>query len=192
MIIFDRLQVSDSGKMLHIDIHVNKASYFDSVYISKVIIKTQNQVSESDPVSTADSNIYEQVVEGSVRELSLSLKAGIDLSVDTLTDKLLFVYVIAGGTPGIDTPCRLDEPVTLGVTFDKSILYQKVMQLTRNLADNCEIPKALIDMILLWYGFKSAIETEHYIPAIDFWNKLFGRQYKLSSIESFKGCGCNG
>ena len=193
MVLFDRLQISDSGRMLYIDIHVNKASYFDNIYIDKVIIKTQEQVSEADPLSPGDEYIYNLSVEPGIKELHLALNASTDFEgvYKTLSDKLLFVYVVCKGTPDECTPCRLDEMTTLGVTFDESLLHQRVMQYTGQLADTCEIPKEFIDLIMLWNGFKSAIETEHYIPAIDFWKKLFDKRYN-SSLNKAKPCGCHG
>lgn len=191
MIIFDRLQISNDGRLLYLDIHVNQASLFDNIYIDKVVIQTSDQVSEADPLSPGDSYIYQQVVEDNTKELHLALNANTDFetSLDTLSNKLLFVYVVCKGVPDACTPCRLDEMTTLGVTFDDSLLYQQIMQYTNELNQDCETPKGFIDFILLWNGFKAAIETEHYIPAIDFWKKMFD---KKNSLITSKPCGCHG
>jgi hypothetical protein len=193
MVLFDRLQVSDSGRMLYMDVHVNKASYFDNIYIDKVIIQTQEQVSEADPLSPGDEYIYKLEVEPNTKELHLALNASTDFDVvcKTLSDKLLFVYVICKGVHDECTPCRLVEMTTLGVTFDEALLYQHVMQYTSQLVDTCDIPKEFIDFILLWNGFKAAVETEHYLTAIDFWKKLFDRNYG-AYIGKSKPCGCHG
>ena len=192
MVIFDRLQISDNGKMLYIDVHVNKASYFDNITLDKLIIQTSDQVSETDPCSPGDSHILSMDIEGNEKELHLALKANVDFDevFHTLSDKLLFVYVICKGIPGECTPCRLDEMTTLGVTFDTALLYQKVMQHVRELNETCKIAKGFLDLILLWNGFKAAIETEHYIPAIDFWKKLFKNRYGKGNFS--KPCGCHG
>lgn len=191
MIIFDRLQIADSGKMLYMDVHVNKASYFDNIYIDKIIIQTSDQVSETDPLTPGSEYIYTLNVSGNVKELHLALNAAYDFEevYPTLSDKLLFVYVICKGIVGDCTPCRLDEMTTVGVTFDTALLYQRVMQYTRELNKDCVIPKAFIDLILLWQGFKAAVETEHYIVAIDFWKRLF-KTGEFTIIS--KGCGCHG
>jgi hypothetical protein len=86
-------------------------------------------------------------------------------------------------------PCRLDELTTLGVTFDENLLHQKVLGYTKELVDSCNIPRGFIDLILLWQAFKSSIETEHYIQAIDFWKKLFKSS---NSIGTYNRCGCHG
>ena len=194
MIIFDRLQISDNGKWLYIDVHVNQADYFDNIYIDKVIIQTQDQVSESDPCTPGDQCIYQMVADENTKELHLALNANIDFDITdkTLSNKLLFVYVRCKGTPGECTPCRLDEMTTLGVTFDDAMLYQKVMQFTKELADTCTVSKGFIDIILLWNGFKAAINTEHYLSAIDFWKKMFYGHHNVNGLSSSKPCGCHG
>jgi hypothetical protein len=88
----------------------------------------------------------------------------------------------------------------LGVTFDENLLYQRVMQYTKSLADNCKIPVAFMDFILLWNAFKASVETEHYIPAIKYYNMLFGKDadgnpygaYDKTSGVISKPCGCHG
>lgn len=194
MVVFDRLEISDNGRMLYLDAHVNKATYFENIYIDKVIIQTQDQVSETDPCIPGDQCIYQMTAEDDTKELHLALNASIDFDITdkTLSNKLLFVYVICKGTPDPCTPCRLDEMTTLGVTFDDALLYQKVMQFTKGLADNCTVSKGFIDMILLWNSFKAAVNTEHYLPAIDFWKKMFYGHPNMNGLNISKPCGCHG
>ena len=194
MIVFDQLRISDNGKRLYIDAHVNKSSDFDDITIDRVVIQTSDQISEADPLTPGSECIYSSPVAGDAKELHLCLDAATDFeqSYTSLSNMLLFVYVVCKGTPGPCTPCRLDEMTTLGVTFDESLYYQKVMQLTKQLADECKVSKDYIDMILLWFGFKSSIETEHYIPAIDFWKKLFFGHHGMSGLGNPKPCGCHG
>lgn len=112
-----------------------------------------------------------------------------------LSSDLFFVYIKVKGTPDKCTPCRLDEEITLGVTFDEHLLYQRVMDYTKSFADKCIVPVGFADFILLWNAFKAAIETEHYIPAIKFWNMLFGnydeRPSRDGSHSPFGGMGMN-
>lgn len=182
MIIFDQLRVSDDGRTLFINAHVNRASYFDSVYIDTITIMTEDKVSEMAPELATEEYIYKKVITGEEKEINLVLNAADfndKFAKATLSENLFFVYIKCKGTPGADTPCRLDEQTTLGVTFDEALLYQKAMNYTRGLANDCEIPHGLLDLILLWNGFKAAIETEHYISAIDFWKKLFRNKSSL-------------
>lgn len=192
MIIFDQLRISDDGKRMYINVHVNKASYFDNIYIDYITIMTEDKVSEMAPELFTDDYIYKQVIEGNEKELNLVLSVADfneSFSKSTLSENLFFVYIKCKGVPDPCTPCTLDELTTLGVTFDEALLYQKVMQFTRELGQDCEIPQGFLDLILLWNGFKAAIETEHYVSAIDFWKKLFKGN---GIIGTSNGCGCHG
>ena len=194
-VIFDQLRISDDGKKMYINLHVNKAEYFDDIYLDSITIMTADKVSETNPNMPTSDYIYNKVFEGNQKEADLVLLpsdfnehfAKSDFSSD-----LFFVFVKIKGTPSECTPCRLDEEITLGVTFDDNMLYQKVMQFTRDLADSCTISKGFIDMILLWNGFKAAVNTEHYLPAIDFWKKMFYGHHGINGLSSSKPCGCHG
>ena len=204
MIIFDQLRISDDGKRMYINAHVNKADYFNDIYIDSIVIQTADKVSETDPGLPTSDYVYIKKAEENAKELNLVLEAS-DLSRSWESDPnaiafgrgdmsktLFFVYIKCKGTPGSCTPCRLDEETTLGVVFDENVLHQKVMDYTKELVADCSVPSAFIDFILLWNAFKSAIETEHYIPAIKFYNMLFDEVGKSCQNRTIKTCGCNG
>lgn len=204
MILFDQLRISDDGQRLYINVHVNKADYFNNRYIDSVVIMTADKVSETAPGTPTSDYIYKKEIEGNVKELDLVLTP-LDLTKSWETDPkamafnradmsntLFFVYIKCKGTPGECTPCRLDEETTLGVVFDENVLYQRVMDYTKELVADCNIPTEFTDFILLWNAFKAAIETGHYVTAIKFYNKLFsviGNDYNNNIIKT---CGCNG
>ena len=204
MIIFDQLRISDDGKRMYINAHVNKADYFNDIYIDSIVIQTADKVSETDPGLPTSDYVYIKKAEENAKELNLVLEAS-DLSRSWESDPnaiafgrgdmsktLFFVYIKCKGTPGSCTPCRLDEETTLGVVFDENILHQKVMDYTKELVTDCSVPSAFIDFILLWNAFKSAIETEHYIPAIKFYNMMFDEVGKSCQSRTIKTCRCNG
>lgn len=347
MVIYDQLRISDDGQSLFIDAHVNKAAYFDKVYLKKITICTEDQVSETSPLDYGDDFIYQEdfvptdtlvpinhkVIELSEKQLlkTLTPQGGIQLRYDPLDDainnalslvfsgkytvldtgfipklvvttrafnpetdhlnnpeilftvdgtpfedkghrvwqfkgkgevkknqpvyiylfkqtaegeyvyvdinetddieflhffyqayslvagenkkevhlvlnknsfnekfkacdlshNMFFVYIECAGTPDPCTPCRLDEPNTLGVTFDYGIFFNRAMNYTRELADKCVIPGNFLDFILNAEALKLAIETEHYIPAIWYWKNLMGMSDK-GTHGTFKPCGCHG
>lgn len=204
MIIFDQLRISDDGKRMYINAHVNKADYFNDIYIDSIVIQTADKVSETDPGLPTSDYVYIKKAEENAKELNLVLEAS-DLSRSWESDPkaitfnrgdmsktLFFVYIKCKGTPGSCTPCRLDEETTLGVVFDENVLHQRVMDYTKELVADCSVPSAFIDFILLWNAFKSAIETEHYIPAIKFFNMMFEEVGKSCQSRIIKTCGCNG
>ena len=204
MILFDQLRISDDGQRLYINAHVNKADYFKNRYIDSVVIMTADKISETAPGTPTSDYIYKKEIEGNVKELDLVLTP-LDFTKSWETDPkamafnkadmsntLFFVYIKCNGTPGECTPCRLDEETTLGVVFDENVLYQRVMDYTKELVADCSIPTEFTDFILLWNAFKAAIETEHYVAAIKFYNKLFGVVRSGYSNNIIKTCGCNG
>lgn len=193
-IIFDQLRISDDGRKMYINLHVNKAEYFDNVYLDSIVIMTADKVSETNPDIPTSDYIYNKVFDGNQKEADLVLQPADfneHFTKSDFTSDLFFVFVKIKGVPSECTPCRLDEEITLGVTFDENLLYQKVMGFTKNLIDKCQIPTEFTDFILQWNAFKASVETEHYIPAIKYWQMLFDNRGH-STISGSKNCGCHG
>ena len=194
MILFDQLRLSDDAKRLYINVHVNEASYFDNIAIDSITIMTANKVSETDPGTPTEDYIYKTTFSTTTREADLVLTVNdfTDLSQSDMSNTLFFVYVKCKGIVDSCTPCTLDEETTLGVTFDENMLYQRVMDYTKELANKCDVSTGFIDFILLWYAFKAAIETEHYIAAIKYFNMLFDIVDDSGNTVITKSCGCHG
>ena len=192
MLIFDQLRLSDDATRLYINVRVNKADYFKDIYLDNIKIMTADKVSETNPEVPTEDCIFTHTFGDNVKEAALVLTVNdfLILKQSDMSRTLFFVYVKCKGTVGACVPCRLDELTTLGVTFDEKLLYQRVMDYTKFLADNCKIPVGFTDFILLWNAFKASIETEHYISAIKFWNQLFDVD-TIGNI-TYKGCGCHG
>lgn len=197
-IIVDQLRISDDGKRMYLNVHVNGASYFDNIYLDSITIMTADKVSETAPDAPTEDYIYRlDLTDKNYKEAQLVLlptDMNEQFMKSNFSSDLFFVYIKVRGVPDPCTPCRLDEEVTLAVTFDKNMLYQKVMQFTKGLADSCEIPVGFTDFILLWNAFKASVETEHYIPAIKYFNMLFDQGVLPESRHSMnpKPCGCHG
>lgn len=227
MVQFDQLRISDDGKELFIDVHVNTSSYFKNVYLNGIVIIDANSkekdckskdytgISETDPYVPNNNYVYKSEISGNEKELHLRLtKADFDVAFVNMnsgggldsskpyakvsfnkpnfSDSLFFVYIICKGADSECTPCILDSSKpTVGVTFDEKLLYQRVMDYIKQLSDNCIVPREFIDFILLWNGFKASIETEHYVPALKYWQMLFDNPKFINGI-TIKGCGCHG
>lgn len=225
MVIFDQLRISDDGQLMFINAHVNTASYFTNVTIESVTITTADKVLETDGDIPSDY-LYKQTFED-VTEVALVVTptsfneafnnvnssgeaidsskpvGNVSYSKSSLSGDLFFVYIKCPDDTVVDisTPCTLDETTTLGVVFDETVLYQKVMNYTNELNRGCLIPNGFIDFILLWNAFKASVETEHIIPAIKYYNMLFGTDSdgnaygphgNIGTITSSNNCGCNG
>lgn len=214
-VVFDQLRISEDGQTLFIDIHVDTASYFTNLYLDTLTIQVGDKVSSTEREIPTHDFIYKGTFDGNKKQVSIELtKSDFDLAFlntdskgepidpekpyadlpyekSNLSDDLFFVFVGCKGYVSPDAPCGDDELVSIGVTFDETMYHQQVMNYTRELARSCEIPQNFIDFILLWHGFQSAIETEHFLPALEFYNKMFrSRAGGISGIT--KGCGCHG
>ena len=227
MVQFDQLRISDDGKELFIDVHVNTSSYFKNVYLNGIVIIDANSkekdckskdytgISETDPYVPNNNYVYKSEISGNEKELHLRLTkadfdaafvnmnsgggldsskpyAKVSFNKPNFSDSLFFVYIICKGADSECTPCVLDSSKpTVGVTFDEKLLYQRAMDYIKQLSDNCTVPREFIDFILLWNGFKASIETEHYVPALKYWQMLFDNPKFINGITT-KGCGCHG
>ena len=63
-VIFDQLRISDDGKRMYINAHVNKACYFDDVYLDSITIMTSDKVSETNSRIPTSDYIYNQTFKG--------------------------------------------------------------------------------------------------------------------------------
>ena len=197
MIIFDQLKISDNGKEMYINFHVNGADYFQNIYLESLTIMTADQVSETDPLTPTADYIYQLEFQEDLKEYNtvlLPTDFNVNFTKSNFSSDLFFVYVKCKNAPLIGCPpCRLDEMTTLGVTFDEALLHQKVLGYTNELVAECSVPQGFTDFILLWNAFKSAIETEHYIMAIQYWKMLFEIGSNSGGyIGNKSGCGCHG
>lgn len=203
-VIFDQLRISDNGKRMYINAHVNKADYFRDIYIDSITIMTSDKVSETNPGIPTEDYIYTLKADNNVKELNLVLTTtdflkkwesdpkAMAFDSSDMSNTLFFVYIKVKGTPDACTPCTLDEEITLGVVFDENILHQRVMDYTKELLQDCSVHTGFIDFILWWNAFKAAVETEHYIIAIKFFNLLFGNVKDGGNQRIVKNCGCHG
>lgn len=223
MLIFDQLRVSDDGKNLFIDMHVNTSSYYENVTLESITIipalssAGEIQISETNCAPPEDNYIYKKEYPAGVKSDTIviddTVLAEAFINTDSegqpindgptakasfsggFSNNLFFVYVkcqIPAAQLNPCVPCdSASAMTTIGVTFDEVLMYQKVMQFTKTLINKCDIPKEFIDLILLWNGFKASIETEHFIPAIDFWKKMFLDNHSLPNTSS-NICGCHG
>lgn len=142
--------------------------------------------------NVSDDTTLSETRDSGAKEIHLILSA-CDLN-EKYADKdfsrhMFFVFFATKGTPDPCTPCRLDERVTLAVTFDYGLIYNNAMGYTRELGRRCEVPDNFINFILLLSALKMAIETEHYIPAINYYRLLMNNP---NGMPMATPCGCHG
>lgn len=194
MIIFDQLRISDDEQHLYINVHVNNADLFKDTTIEGLYICLGNQVYESLTIDP-DSNgyIYSKTFEAGTKEIDEVISISDDSLIYNKSSfkDLFFVYIKCNNVPKTSECYTQIGNYVIGITFDENLLYQQVMQFTKTISDDCSVPDEFIDFILLWNAFKSAVETEHYIPALKFYNMLFGKN-SVFLLNNSKHCGCHG
>lgn len=200
MIIFDQLRISYDKSKLYINVHVNEDEAFDNIYLKKLTIKIPSEVSEMAPELADGEFVYQETIDGEEKTASWVITPAMmnEHFVQADFSKcLFFVYVEckASGSPNPCfecLPCSMQQMTTLGIVFDITLLHQKVMGYTKELNMDCVIPQHFIDFILQWNAFKASIETGHYIPAINFYNMMFGDLYNSTTYNTNSRCGCHG
>lgn len=184
MVTFQELRIAPDGQRMVIDVSVKNLEYYTNVYIEEILIDTQDTFIESGP---STQTIYSKVIEGNVKSVRLELGTGDFLP--SLNDNLFFVYVKTKGAPAVDTPCGMDNTITLGVTLNKYPIYSDIMQYIKEVNNNCTIPKIFIDKYLRFKAFELSVVTGHYTEAIKYYNKFIKG---INIIPINTGCGCYG
>ena len=198
MIRFNELKIENN--YIIIDVQIEEEKYFKDMYIDSIVIDTQDTFIANGPSSKAiytknfntgidtkkEDIVYTQGTD-KYNRVRIYID-GKDLNVD-IHKTMFFVYVIAGGTPAADTPCRWDENKALHTLVDTQVLYNNMIQYVKELNKDCSTPDNFINAILQFNAIDLALKTNQYPLAIDLWKRFY------SDIESnvvLPNCGCNG
>lgn len=199
---------------MYIDAHVHESEIEGGTHIEKLYIVTSDNISETSLGGIADESkyIYKQCFEDRETEIHLVLNINCldTFPYNTFSRDLFFVFIEDSGPKDDCIPCPIASNLTVAVTFDETVYYQMAMGYTKELADTCQISQGFIDFILKWNALKAAIETEHWMAAIKFWEMLFGgidwdakfdcfeagtsakHPYTGYNVGRRGGCGCHG
>lgn len=183
MIEFEKLFVIPCNKGIYIRCSVLSESYYNDVYIDKIIIDDKNTFVSSGP---SDNPVYTKTVDDNTKSIEISISSNEILA--NFENNVFFVYVIAKGTPSADTPCGCDNTTNLGVAADTTEVVRKALNYIGEVNSECSIPKNLINFILLYRAFQLALKTKAYTTALKYWDKLVGN----TSTSKTNGCGCHG
>ena len=198
MIRFNELKIEDN--YIIIDVQIEEEKYFKDMYIDSIVIDTQDTFIANGPSSKAiytktfntDIDVNKEEIiytQGTDKYNRVRIYIdGKNLNVD-IHKTMFFVYVIAGGTPAADTPCRWDENKALHTLVDTQVLYNNMIQYVKELNKDCSTPDNFINAILQFNAIDLALKTNQYPLAIDLWKRFY------SDIESnvvLPNCGCNG
>ena len=198
MIRFNELKIEDN--YIIIDVQIEEEKYFKDMYIDSIVIDTQDTFIANGPSSKAiytknfntgiDTKKEDIVyIQGKDKYNRVRIYIdGKDLNVD-IHKTMFFVYVIAGGTPAADTPCRWDENKALHTLVDTQVLYNNMIQYVKELSKDCSTPDNFINAILQFNAVDLALKTNQYPLAIDLWKRFYN---DIESNVVLPNCGCNG
>ena len=198
MIRFNELKIEDN--YIIIDVQIEEEKYFKDMYIDSIVIDTQDTFIANGPSSKAiytktfntDTDINKEEIiytQGTDKYNRVRIYIdGKNLNVD-IHKTMFFVYVIAGGTPTADTPCRWDENKALHTLVDTQVLYNNMIQYVKELNKDCSTPNNFINAILQFNAIDLALKTNQYPLAIDLWKRFYR---DIESNVVLPNCGCNG
>ena len=198
MIQFNTLKITQDGKNLLINASVKNLSYYTTVLIGSITIDNQDTYLASGP---SNKPIYKHSFAGQdlttgkevkgLKTINVVISAKEFLDNDgNLNDDILYIYLTAVGSPSADTPCGMDNVITLGVALNLRPIYNSGMAYIKQVEKFCEIPKDFINFILEYKALDLALKTENYIQANKYWNKFFKNNNIVSLNTS--SCGCTG
>ncbi len=216
MIHFNELRFSRDNKYLIIDAAIDSQDFYENVVLDSIIIDNQNTFVNNGPSSTPvythsiaelHNKVYSIPEECNcnsvlVEDGSYCFTSGLDLmkhvrievpvslyGIDPYKD-MLFVYVIASGTPAAGTPCGFDNGKIMGTVVNLKAMYDSMLCYIRQVENSCEVPKNFIDSILKYKAFELSIRTGNYPLAIKYWNKYLSNS--KPNISTIKTCNCHG
>lgn len=197
MVIFNECRIDKEGKNLIIDASIDSLSYYENVYLESLTIDTDKTFIEDGPSSNpiyrrnlSISSGSSLVPEVSTKPRNIRLKLTYrELSLNTLDNNILFVYIGVGGVPDPDTPCGMDNKYSVAVAVNMRPIYNKTMSYIKEFKETCTASKGFIDMILRFKAFELSLKTGNFTTAIKQWDKLLKNK---GIVVLNRGCDCNG
>lgn len=170
MVNFNDLRISPGGKEFFIDAEIAPYSYYDGMYISRIIIDTEETFNVNGPSSNPFHTVNFDTQD---KEQSVYLTAE-EMSIDSFTGHIYYVYVMVEGIPDSQTPCGWDNDYSMGVALDWQPIYRIGLGSMKSIVDNCcETDRDFIDYILRFESFELALRTGQYVLANEKFNQWF-------------------
>ena len=185
MVNISTLYVDRKAKVIRLIASVGNESYYENVYITGVKIDTQDTFTNGTPSSEV---VYSRNIQNQ-KSIDLTISYA-DLDILNF-DNLYFVYVITNDGYAYNTPCGLDNYITVDATADFTMYLNAVLGHVSKLKDCCELPRDFICGLLQYAAFKLAIKCGDFNKAIYYYNTYL-KPGKGVTIPSTSGCGCHG
>lgn len=168
MIQFDVLNITESHKgfYLNIDVKIKDIDEYNNMYISEILIDTQETFTAEGP-STKAISVYTANEKSDRVVLHLSNKDNLNIT----PDNIYFIYVITEYETKDSTP-ELMNSVDLGITYYEQYILINYLKYIKEIDRTGEVPKNFIDYYLQVKAFEVSLETGNYIQAISYWNNF--------------------
>ena len=177
----------DTGT-LRISVKIKGDSYYKDVFIDKIIIDNNNTFSPQGP---GENPVYTATVKEDLKFYHIDIPAS--MIAGGIYRKILYIYAIARGVPGSDTPCGADDNTTLKVVADFESFYKRLLRFLPEMEKKCDIPMEFTDSYLRMTGVKLAVTTCNYAYANYLWGMFNVEKSDCGdNLLISKPCGCNG
>lgn len=184
MVQFNELKIAYDSSKLIIDVSVKDSANYVNVYLSEILIDSQDTFIASGPSSSV---LYTKNVGSEVKSIRLEL-TNADV-LPSFENNLFFVYVKTTGNPTANTPCGEDNSLSTGVVYNLYPIYQYMFKYIVELEKNCIIPKNFINAILQFKALQVSIAAQRYTDSVKLWKKFFRNLKNNVVINSTR---CNG
>ena len=183
MVNISTLYIDREAKAIRLIASVGNESYYNNVYITDVKVDTQDTFTNGTPSSNV---VYSRSIDNQ-KSIDITITYA-DLGLLNF-DNLYFIYVITNDGYAYNTPCGLDNYITVGAVADFTMYLNATLGHAGNLKDCCEIPRDFICNILQYAAFKLAVKCGDFKKAIYYYNTYIKPGEKSPSKS---GCGCHG
>lgn len=180
-----------TSDIIHIDVQVLNLSYYENVYLDKIIIDSDQTVQESGP---SENPVYTETLTGIQKSYSKDISVKEDLHQNE--PHMYFVYVITKGTPSSDVPCGMDNQTSVKAVADLRTVYDKALSFIKCgkkcgcVDSDCVVSTKFANFALEFYRLTSSIEVGRNTDALDAYNKLMGKTPDGKKAYS-SNCGCH-
>lgn len=159
MVKFNQLEIKDNK--LIIDVSILDFPELRDIYLDSISIYTQDNYGDSKLpnyyVGVSGKNVRLFISEEDLNDKKL---------ITALNNNLFFITVVCSNNI---------EGVEVGnftsAVFDYNALYLPFMNVIKSINNNNKVPTQFIDLFLRLQALKISIDTNHFIEAIDIYNK---------------------
>ena len=160
MVKFNQLEIKDNK--LIIDVSILDFPELQDIYLDSISIYTQDNYGDSHSLP----NYYTGVSGKNVRLFISEEDLNDEKLITALNNNLFFITVVC-----LNNYTGEEVGSFTSAVFDYNALYLPFMNVIKSINNNNKVPTQFIDLFLRLQALKISIDTNHFIEAIDIYNK---------------------